>query len=173
MNSPEIMRPTPRPTRSSTECASSSQCQTSEGMSPQRGQPSNPAPFKAKPRLPPLACPAKGTKLINRIGKDWNRTGLTGATPTRPEPRFPMFWWSQTGSNRRPHACKARALPTELWPLDPSRSHARPRVFSLSLTRRRGRPSAWLSRHEARRPSALRRFTRRRQPTSFANRRFA
>ena len=27
-------------------------------------------------------------------------------------------WWSQTGSNRRPHACKARALPTELWPLN-------------------------------------------------------
>ncbi len=27
------------------------------------------------------------------------------------------LWWSQTGSNRRPHACKARALPTELWPL--------------------------------------------------------
>ena len=25
-------------------------------------------------------------------------------------------WWSQTGSNRRPQACKARALPTELWP---------------------------------------------------------
>src|SRR4029078_5555272 len=24
--------------------------------------------------------------------------------------------WSQTGSNRRPHACKARALPAELWP---------------------------------------------------------
>jgi hypothetical protein len=30
----------------------------------------------------------------------------------RPKPK----WWSQTGSNRRPHACKARALPTELWP---------------------------------------------------------
>ena len=27
-----------------------------------------------------------------------------------------LEWWSQTGSNRRPHACKARALPTELWP---------------------------------------------------------
>ena len=26
-------------------------------------------------------------------------------------------WWSQTGSNRRPPACKAGALPTELWPL--------------------------------------------------------
>ena len=31
-------------------------------------------------------------------------------------------WWSQTGSNRRPHACKARALPTELWPLPRSRA---------------------------------------------------
>ena len=26
-------------------------------------------------------------------------------------------WWSRTVSNRRPHACKARALPTELRPL--------------------------------------------------------
>ena len=29
---------------------------------------------------------------------------------------FKLIWWSQTGSNRRPHACKARALPAELWP---------------------------------------------------------
>ncbi len=28
----------------------------------------------------------------------------------------PGDWWSQTGSNRRPQACKASALPTELWP---------------------------------------------------------
>ena len=26
-------------------------------------------------------------------------------------------WWSQSGSNRRPSACKADALPAELWPL--------------------------------------------------------
>ena len=25
-------------------------------------------------------------------------------------------WWSQAGSNRRPPACKAGALPSELWP---------------------------------------------------------
>ena len=32
--------------------------------------------------------------------------------------RFTLaVWWSQTGSNRRPPACKAGALPTELWPL--------------------------------------------------------
>jgi hypothetical protein len=27
------------------------------------------------------------------------------------------IWWSQAGSNRRPPACKAGALPAELWPL--------------------------------------------------------
>ena len=33
-------------------------------------------------------------------------------------PRFvPSNWWSQSGSNRRPPACKAGALPAELWPL--------------------------------------------------------
>src|SRR5690242_17487960 len=30
--------------------------------------------------------------------------------------RTVAVWWSQTGSNRRPPACKAGALPTELWP---------------------------------------------------------
>ena len=27
-----------------------------------------------------------------------------------------IAWWSQAGSNRRPPACKAGALPAELWP---------------------------------------------------------
>src|SRR5713101_3374154 len=31
-----------------------------------------------------------------------------------------LVWWSQTESNRRPPACKAGALPTELWPLQVS-----------------------------------------------------
>jgi hypothetical protein len=30
--------------------------------------------------------------------------------------RLPPNWWRQTGSNRRPPACKAGALPTELCP---------------------------------------------------------
>ena len=61
-------------------------------------------------------------------------------------------WWSQTGSNRRPQACKASALPTELWPRcetgtgPPSRSSRKPdrlrptglrRVSLLSLCERR------------------------------------
>ena len=40
------------------------------------------------------------------------------------------LWWSQTGSNRRPHACKARALPTELWPRSQIGSqNSKPRPF--------------------------------------------
>ena len=31
-------------------------------------------------------------------------------------PKGPKKWWSQTGSNRRHPACKAGALPAELWP---------------------------------------------------------
>jgi hypothetical protein len=34
-------------------------------------------------------------------------------------------WWSQTGSNRRPQACKASALPTELWPQSQTTSTGR------------------------------------------------
>ena len=45
-------------------------------------------------------------------------------------------WWSRSGSNRRPQACKARALPTELRPQKsvqsglPSRSCGRKPVFA-------------------------------------------
>ena len=51
----------------------------------------------------------------------------------------PSEWWSQTGSNRRPHACKARALPTELWPRESvSAEHGGPgttRTSDLTLIR--------------------------------------
>jgi hypothetical protein len=48
-------------------------------------------------------------------------------------------WWSQTGSNRRPPACKAGALPTELWPRVPKNRAARKMVglgrFELPTSR--------------------------------------
>ena len=44
-------------------------------------------------------------------------------------------WWSQTGSNRRPHACKARALPAELWPRNQKTNASR---RSLSCITSRG-----------------------------------
>ena len=45
-------------------------------------------------------------------------------------------WWSQTGSNRRPHACKARALPAELWPRTLPNSSARLRLSASPGTLR-------------------------------------
>src|ERR1700736_6618204 len=47
---------------------------------------------------------------------------------------FNSIWWSQTGSNRRPHACKARALSAELWPRTRRRM---PLLRSPSLALRR------------------------------------
>ena len=41
---------------------------------------------------------------------------LTAKILDRNRLRSQTVWWSQTGSNRRPPACKAGALPTELWP---------------------------------------------------------
>ena len=45
----------------------------------------------------------------SRMRSDVSRTTVHGVDDQ-------TIWWSQTGSNRRPHACKARALPAELWP---------------------------------------------------------
>ena len=44
------------------------------------------------------------------------RAGLVRSTLLLTNPIAKGKWWSKTGSNRRPHACKARALPTELLP---------------------------------------------------------
>jgi hypothetical protein len=53
----------------------------------------------------------------------------------------PKVWWSLTGSNRRPHACKARALPTELRPLlenslDENGGPGKTRTSDLTLIKR-------------------------------------
>ena len=63
--------------------------------------PSTPSKREARQRTKPIKIASKG----------WAAAGP--ASFSRP---IQDLWWSQTGSNRRPHACKARALPTELWP---------------------------------------------------------
>jgi len=63
---------------------------------------------------------------------------LRSACPAAPRIAEGEAWWSQTGSNRRPHACKARALPAELWPRTRRRMlHAALIVRSPSLALRR------------------------------------
>jgi hypothetical protein len=44
------------------------------------------------------------------------RARRSGFRSVRPPSTGFGFWWSQAGSNRRPPACKAGALPAELWP---------------------------------------------------------
>src|ERR1051325_6799468 len=67
-------------------------------------------------------------RRLFRIDPLFTMSDSTRADAGRPEPKASgarnLFladehrscWWSQTGSNRRPPACKAGALPTELWP---------------------------------------------------------
>lgn len=77
------------------------------------------------PRQGPFRNPRRGETFFN------GQAGITTGTNTSEK------WWSQTGSNRRPHACKARALPTELWPLSQA-GDARmvgPERFELSTSR--------------------------------------
>ena len=54
------------------------------------------------------------------------RTHSTSSSPQR-------GWWRRTGSNRRPAACKAAALPAELRPQTPCRHAQRPRPRSQNL----------------------------------------
>ena len=84
---------------------------------------SNPPPTIAQCALPLWA----DQMLLGRTGV---RAGASGISPlydvniSRQRNRGRNYvlldmdgvWWSQPGSNRRPQACKASALPTELWP---------------------------------------------------------
>ena len=68
------------------------------------------------------------SKLMNPSFVFRLSAGVPGVARTQPRLRaialrravFTRFaseaWWSRSGSNRRPQACKARALPTELRP---------------------------------------------------------
>ena len=48
--------------------------------------------------------------------KRLRRSAFVFPPACQPKLRSSEGWWSQTGSNRRPPACKAGALPAELWP---------------------------------------------------------
>ena len=95
-----------RNNRPSTECASSSQCQISPDGKPGREPFARAGLPAAKRPDAPRAAQGEPDKL--------HRDRIIEAAR-----RLFSKWWSQTGSNRRPHACKARALPTELWPRKP------------------------------------------------------
>ena len=79
-------------------------------------------------------------------------------------------WWSQAGSNRRPLACHASALPAELWPhVEARRSYAEPPCncqgnerITLTVSMRPSRAREQRSRSVARGAPASRRSAARR-----------
>jgi hypothetical protein len=90
-------RPRPHRPRATPGSISSSRCQTPRAPSTSRRQ------------------RADFWFLTN---ESWKLRVLKVATSESRRATQPQrVWWSQTGSNRRPPACKAGALPTELWPL--------------------------------------------------------
>ncbi len=87
----------------------------------------------ARADVTPLVLPGLRAMQANPFIHDVNQQNATPLSKRRnwsyevssaisPECTTLFGWWSQTGSNRRPEACKATALPTELWPrLNPPR----------------------------------------------------
>ena len=67
-----------------------------------------------------IRCPKIGSSAPKRITNE-QTLSLTKRRKNRwlayaRAPKRSKGWWSQTGSNRRHPACKAGALPAELWP---------------------------------------------------------
>ena len=69
--------------------------------------------------------PAKGfEEMAERTGLEPATPGVTGRYSNQLNYRCAILleWWVMTGSNRRPSACKADALPAEL--ITPNQSDA-------------------------------------------------
>ena len=92
------------------------------------------------PRTPPGGAerdrtPATPTALPSQHPSGRSRQTLPRGLTPHPYNAQPT-WWSRTGSNRRPQACKASALPTELRP----RIRACPNTL---LPPKPGEPGVW------------------------------
>lgn len=99
-------------------------CQRTSRLTAAKSTP-RPMPLVGVPGIEPGTSSLSGT-----------RSNHLSYTPSRPD------WWRQPGSNRRPRACKARALPTELCPLpadsscrDPLGPPRTPRVNETSCSK--------------------------------------
>ena len=88
---------------------------------------------------------------LHRVIEDRRDTNSNAWTSMKSDRGPTRDWWSQTGSNRRPPACKAGALPTELWPLS---AGARLRTRRLAEPKPRSGEGWWSQTESNRRPPA-------------------
>ena len=63
-----------------------------------------------------IVDPLKTSEISKLLKNKIIKTLKIIALKNRKQQRNQNWWWSQAGSNRRPPACKAGALPAELWP---------------------------------------------------------
>ena len=61
-------------------------------------------------------CDGKPKWPVSKLTAAWVCTGRWTTRPTCDQVRPWKCWWRMSGSNRRPPACKAGALPAELIP---------------------------------------------------------
>ena len=71
----------------------------------------------------PTPCASLERRMVGPVGLEPTTPALSRRCSNQlsygpaQDSRLSVGWWSRTGSNRRPSACKADALPTELRPL--------------------------------------------------------
>jgi hypothetical protein len=109
-----------------------SRSQKSEDRRPSDLQPSS-GPFPTELRCPvnsavgsgrpasltsDFCLPTSGAEPLSFRRLWWSRTPCFRRLWWSRTPCFRRLWWSRPGSNRRPPACKAGALPAELRPRD-------------------------------------------------------
>ena len=76
-----------------------------------------------RPANPAFTCQRVRTRKLSGFKLCFCRNqNLIALVACHPKLRCSQGWWSRSGSNRRPQACKARALPTELRPRGSKRS---------------------------------------------------
>ena len=109
-----------------------------------------------QPNLSVLADHCRGKRILQIAAS----THTFGRRPFARR-QVPKRWWRQTGSNRRPHACKARALPAELWPQGVKPEVNVPNMVGLGRLERPTSPlSGVRSNHLSYRPSTIKQHGR-------------
>src|SRR4029077_18441366 len=117
-----------KPTAANGQSHSYPQCKTTEVTNRKTN-------LRSRPRPIPVLFPRKRRSRLLLVEPPSRRSpvGSGGAAFSKKSGRL---WWSRPGSNRRPPACKAGALPAELRPRDQTTADGRHRTQLIAASPR-------------------------------------